>query len=60
VTSWQAGKVRDLARGLREVARRINAMIARATGGDFDPVAVRSRESASARSRRKLAAAISR
>jgi hypothetical protein len=57
---WQAGKVRDLARGLREVDRRINAMILRATGADFDAVAARSRESASGRSRRKLAAALSR
>ena len=39
---WQAGKVRDLARGLREVDRRINAMILRATGADFDAVAARS------------------
>jgi hypothetical protein len=52
--------VRDLARGLREVDRRINAMILRATGAEFDPAAARARESASARSRRKLAAALSR
>ena len=57
---WQAGKVRDLARGLREVDRRINAKILRATGADFDLVPARSRPSAAAVSRRKLAAALSR
>jgi multiple sugar transport system substrate-binding protein len=56
---WQAGKVRDLARGLREVDRRINAQILRATGADFDLIPARSRSSAAV-SRRKLAAALSR
>jgi multiple sugar transport system substrate-binding protein len=56
---WQAGKVRDLARGLRDVDRRINAQILGATGADFSAVEAPSRRSAAATTRRRLSAVIS-
>jgi len=57
---WQAGKIRDLARGLREVDRRINAQILRATGGEVQLAPAKSRRSGAAVSQHDLSAAITR
>jgi diguanylate cyclase (GGDEF)-like protein/PAS domain S-box-containing protein len=59
-TRWQAGKIRDLARGLREVDRRINAKILAATGEELGRVPARTRRSRVAVTQHDLSAAITR